>query len=285
MSSDRLRLSVEERKKIPATCPICSKQFDNVYKMSAHKSHCLHDKPRTEHLKQWQIAPWNKGLTKETSKSIARSALNISIKLRGKPGHLHTLETRQKMSQSASERSFGNNARVSWYQVANTLGDVFNVQGTWEKRFAEWLNQQKIPWERPKTTFSWRRNDDDILHAYHPDFFLPDTGSFVEIKGYMWKDKDKKIDDELKLQLVMQQNPNLVLIVLMKNDLQEMGVISVTGRRSSDRRTIALRPKQRPDIGQQREVRQRQTASSESLRPWVRVPPSRLDDDRRYVPS
>jgi len=34
------KLSLEERKKISAKCPLCDKEFVNIYSMSAHKGHC-----------------------------------------------------------------------------------------------------------------------------------------------------------------------------------------------------------------------------------------------------
>jgi 5-methylcytosine-specific restriction endonuclease McrA len=46
------RLSREQRAKIPEKCPLCGKEFQNVYAMSAHKSHCQHPQgARVEQLK------------------------------------------------------------------------------------------------------------------------------------------------------------------------------------------------------------------------------------------
>jgi hypothetical protein len=167
---------------------------------------------------------WNKNLTKDDPR-VARNAESVSRAMMGK-SHPQTFETRQKLSRSASGKSFGNNARVKWHEVINArTGDSVKVQGTWEKRYAEWLNAQGVEWQRPKTTFSWRRDDSDIEHTYHPDFYLPATDTYVDIKGFMWKDDRKKIDDSAKLLLVQQQNPNLRLQVLMKNELRELGVL------------------------------------------------------------
>lgn len=41
---------------------------------------------------------WNKGLTKETHPGVAKIAEANSIRLKGKPGRPHTLETKQKIS-------------------------------------------------------------------------------------------------------------------------------------------------------------------------------------------
>ena len=169
---------------------------------------------------------WCKGLTSETSESLRAGAEKTSVKLRGRPRRVLTKEHRQSISRSASERSFANNTRVKWHEVLNPTSNLtIKVQGTWEKRYVEWLNSQNIKWERPRETFTWCCDENDIKHVYHPDFYLPETGVFVEIKGYMWKDASKKIDDELKLRLVQEQNPQMRLQVLMKDDLQKMGVL------------------------------------------------------------
>lgn len=170
---------------------------------------------------------WSRGLTAEQHPSIASSASKTSIKLTGRKGRKLSLETRQKISRSATERSFRNgHIRTQWFSVFNhfTNSEV-KVQGTWEKRYADWLNENGILWERPSKTFSWRSSIDDIEHQYHPDFYLIESSTYVEIKGFMWKDMKRKVDDQLKLKLVQEQNPDLQLCILMKNDLTQLGII------------------------------------------------------------
>ena len=169
---------------------------------------------------------WCRGLSAKTNASLASSGQKASVRLRGKPGKKHSVETRQKMSASAQGKSFANNARVKRYDVLNpTLNSTVTVQGTWELKYALWLNQQGITWIRPSNSFKWASEDDVITHAYHPDFYLPESNTYVEIKGFMWKDPNRKIDDARKLRLVQEQNPSLVLRVLMKSDLKNLGVL------------------------------------------------------------
>jgi Zn finger protein HypA/HybF involved in hydrogenase expression len=40
LAAHKNRIPLEERKKTPAKCPLCDKEFLNVYSMSAHKGHC-----------------------------------------------------------------------------------------------------------------------------------------------------------------------------------------------------------------------------------------------------
>ena len=171
---------------------------------------------------------WNKGLTKETHPSLAKGAETYKRTQTGRPGRPHTIETRQKMSRSSSERSWSNGVvRTKWFHVMNPFtSDLVSVQGNWEKLYAEYLNTSGIKWEKTKKkSFTWTRGGNDIFHSYHPDFYLPDSDTYVEIKGYMWKSKDGRIDDELKLRLVQEQNPEMKLVILMEEDLKTLGIL------------------------------------------------------------
>jgi hypothetical protein len=169
---------------------------------------------------------WARGFTKETHPSLAAGSLKTSEVLRNRPRRSLTVSHRQKLSLIASGRSFENNSRVKRYDVTNKMtGEIVSVQGTWERKFAEWLNERNVRWERPKTTFKWTRGGEDIVHTYHPDFYLPDTDEYIEIKGYMWKDEIRHIDDETKLRLVIEQNPQMRLSVFMKDCLKQLGVL------------------------------------------------------------
>jgi len=64
-------LPLKDRKKLPATCPLCNKEFSNVYSMSAHKGHCS-GKNSTTHLETRR--GWSKGLTWETDERVRNGA-------------------------------------------------------------------------------------------------------------------------------------------------------------------------------------------------------------------
>lgn len=171
---------------------------------------------------------WMKGKGLEDP-SVANIAKKVSNTTRGRPTHrIFSIETRQKLSEKASERSFANGCvKTTWRNVVNPLtGDVIRLQGSWEQKYAEWCNKNFIKWERPKNFFYWSRDDNDIKHRYHPDFFLPDFSEYVEIKGFMWKDPIRGIDDELKLRKVVEQNPEILLTILMERELKLLGILS-----------------------------------------------------------
>lgn len=138
-----------------------------------------------------------------------------------------SLAHREAISRGCNDRSQTNGLiKTKWFNVFNPhLNQEVNVQGTWEKAYAEFLNESNQTWIRNRTTsFKWTKGEGDITHVYYPDFYLPEKDTYVEIKGFMWKSRDGRVDDELKLRLVQEQNPNLKLIILMKKDLIEMGI-------------------------------------------------------------
>ena len=71
-------IPLEDRKKLPASCPLCSKEFDNVYSMSAHKGHCS-GRNGTAQLVAGR--GWNRGLTRETDERVRKAGDRQAIPL------------------------------------------------------------------------------------------------------------------------------------------------------------------------------------------------------------
>jgi|APSaa5957512535_1039671.scaffolds.fasta_scaffold35462_2 hypothetical protein len=94
-------------------------------------------------------------------------------------------EANKRLSIIQSTNNRG--GRSKWFTVAGK-----KVQGTWEQKFAMFLEERKIEWERCKP---WKYTIKDKEKHYTPDFFLPELNLFIEIKGYWWgNDKEKMIE-------------------------------------------------------------------------------------------
>lgn len=94
----------------------------------------------------------------------------------------HTQETKDKISKSRIEYlESHNNYGLTWFEVSNG-NKIIKVQGTWELKVAEWLNECGIKWDR--LSIKYRKN-----RRYTPDFYLPDYNIYIEVKGWM-KDRD-----------------------------------------------------------------------------------------------
>lgn len=88
----------------------------------------------------------------------------------------------------------------------------FDLHGTWELKYAMWLDKQGINWIRCKESFEYEFLNSTRL--YTPDFYLIESNTYIEIKGF----KTEKDNAKWK------QFPKK-LIVLTKKELKEMGII------------------------------------------------------------
>ena len=158
---------------------------------------------------------WNKGQTLETNAIIKKQAETIRQKyINGELtptwlGRKHTKNTKEKLSIIRS-KALENNANYKYikiFPVKNIEGIEYKCQGTWELNVANKLNELGILWIRNK-----RLNyiQDKIKRIYNPDFYLPNSDEYIEVKGFFFK---KNI---IKMNLVMEQNPNKNIIFIDK---------------------------------------------------------------------
>jgi hypothetical protein len=72
-----------------------------------------------------------------------------------------------------------------------------------EKTGTRWLKPPHINYNTP----------DGVSHRYFPDFHLPDTNEYIEIKGYYWP------SDKIKMDLVQKQHSTLNIKILFSEDI------------------------------------------------------------------
>jgi hypothetical protein len=89
-----------------------------------------------------------------------------------------------------------------------------NLHGSWELKYAKWLDENSIAWIRCKESFEYEYQGK--RRRYTPDFYLPETDEYIEIKGYKTEKDDAK----------WSQFPSYrKLKILMAKDLKYIGVI------------------------------------------------------------
>lgn len=132
--------------------------------------------------------------------------LKISKANKGKPGipvseerRLAFIERTRKRAGIPTGRPPGHSKR-EWYQ-----GHAF--RSSWEVRFAKALDGRGIAWQYEPKRFYF----DDC--SYLPDFFVPATGTYYEVKGWMSPESQRRIDAFRKYQ------PNIPLIVISRKEL------------------------------------------------------------------
>lgn len=100
--------------------------------------------------------------------------------------------------------------RCKWYEVSG-----IKVQGTWERNIAEKFNELNVKWEKVKT-YPLEYVKNNKIKRYSPDFYLPDFDLYLEIKGYWWGNDREKMD------LIIEQNPNIKIIIIEKYDYERI---------------------------------------------------------------
>lgn len=202
----------------------CNKQFNNYQSLNGHFSHCkIH---RGDNFKNRDNVShfdgkrgWSKGLTKDTNESIKKQVETYKRRiLTGEiipsfKGKVHTIETKEKISNSNKGKNNGF-VKTKWYEIYSPfIKETVSVQGTWELILANKLNSLNINWTRCNN-LKINYNKDFLKKNYIPDFYLPDFDVYLEVKGFWFKSIDGRVDDRLKMKLVIEQNPNINLIIL-----------------------------------------------------------------------
>jgi hypothetical protein len=142
---------------------------------------------------------WNKGLTKKTHPSLRRMAKALSLSTKGKP--------RPFLSNRQGRRRF-------WY-----YGPFLRIRmrSRWEVAYAHWLDGRKALWIYEGTTFV---NDE---FSYTPDFYLFETNSFVEVKGWENGSYREKIS-------ALRTQWGVDVKILHGEDLQKLGILDEHNR-------------------------------------------------------
>jgi len=130
-------------------------------------------------------------------------------------------EHKERLSISAFNNK-GGYSNVKYYKIfCPFLNKEINVQGTWELKYAQMLNENKILWNRGKGIFlKYILNKNDIKRTYFPDFYLIEKDIYIEIKGF-FTEKDK-----IKMRCVKTQNKTKKILILRKNDLKKLNILS-----------------------------------------------------------
>jgi hypothetical protein len=175
---------------------------------------------------------WSKGKTKYTDEKVKQLGETHSKRLKSGElipsflGKHHSIESRQKISNHANERNNGY-VKCKYYEVECLyMNKIVKVQGTYEEAYAKYLNNNKINWIRStKYKLKYKLFKEDYVHNYFPDFYLPDTNEYIEIKGRYWKSKDGRVDDKRKMEAIIQCNLDKNIKIYLYDDLKLMNIL------------------------------------------------------------
>lgn len=141
---------------------------------------------------------------------ITRKKHSVANKLRSEQWHVDNgkkiaVTVQQKVKDGEWHTSLARHMHIDYKGI--------DLHGTWELKYAQYLDANDIKWIRNKDTFKYIFDDKERL--YTPDFYLLDSDEYVEVKGY------KTAKDNAK----WSQFPyNRKLIVLMATELKSLGI-------------------------------------------------------------
>lgn len=94
--------------------------------------------------------------------------------------------------------------------IRDDIGNEFYFYSRWEANFARILNLLNIPWQYQCKTF------DIGGHMYTPDFYLPDSDTWIEIKNFL-SDYSRERDENFR-----KRYPDLELMLILRDDYLEL---------------------------------------------------------------
>ena len=132
-------------------------------------------------------------------------------------GRKFSLAHRENLSKAAGN---GSGCYAKYYKIdCPYIGKIISVQGTYEFKYAQYLNQHNVNWIRGKNVnLRYKLNENDIVRTYYPDFYLIDSNEYIETKGY-FSEKDQN-----KMAAVKQCQPNAKITLLFFEDLKNLGI-------------------------------------------------------------
>lgn len=204
---------------ISLVCRFCGAEKKNGNSLRNHERLCKENPNRQKSALMLYNERGHEGHNQYTKardlglpKPILSEETRRRISENGK-GRKHTEETKKKLSELAKKRGFG-----GWHTSRSFDYNGIRLDSSYELRFAEDLDKNKIKWSRPKPLL-YRLNGEE--HRYYPDFYLDDYDVYVDTKNdYLINHVNPKygITDVEKINLVSQQN-NVKIYILDKDNL------------------------------------------------------------------
>lgn len=114
-------------------------------------------------------------------------------------------EFRKKCAKNGGVKPNAGRCKSITY-ISPIAGEV-HLNGTWEYKYAMWLDENKVQWKRNTDWFPYEYQGK--MRKYFPDFRLMDDDKYIEVKGYE-TDKDRAKWTQFPKTLVVLKRKDLV---------------------------------------------------------------------------
>lgn len=108
--------------------------------------------------------------------------------------------------------------KCKWYPHTKPDGSVVKLQGTWEVAFARWMDTNRIDYKAHRGRIPFIGSD-GTEHSYYPDFYIPQSRMYVDVKGAFWDSEQAE-----KIDLIRKSNPKLNLFIANKEIFKEFRI-------------------------------------------------------------
>lgn len=210
------------------SCGFCGEIRKNANSRRNHERYCDSNPNRVDSffknnqeyiIKARAEGTLHNGYTKAKSLGLPKPEMSEETKEKLRYYNTHVRppaseESKKKISETIKKKVLAGTWHTSLAKKMHYDYNGVDLHGKWELNYAKWLDSNNIKWTRCKQTFEY--TFEGKLRRYTPDFYLPDSKQYIEIKGY------KKEKDEAKW---LQFPTDLTLTILMKKDLKQMGII------------------------------------------------------------
>ena len=85
----------------------------------------------------------------------------------------------------------------TWYSYTHSNGTVYKVQGRYELRFIEWLDEKNMTFTCHTGRLPYEVNGE--THNYYPDFYVDEWQCYVDVKSAYWLSKQRDKFDALEI--------------------------------------------------------------------------------------
>ncbi|MBI5220905.1 MAG: DNA polymerase III subunit alpha, partial [Candidatus Liptonbacteria bacterium] len=235
---EKVLLRTKARHLVYNTCLTCRKQIDgqkNGKSRFCYACSAAHFKNPSKDISRTKMREarrnffrnggrtWNLGVTtennevwRETARKISQALTGVSIEDRW--GAERATEIKRRFSErfrGAGNPMFGRRSPHRKGGIRPDLGHY--VRSNWEADFARILNYFKTGYQYEPKTFRLTRGDGSAV-SYTPDFYVPTTNTFYEIKGWL-----HELDQE-KMDLFQTQYPEYNFVLVNKTKFAELAL-------------------------------------------------------------
>jgi hypothetical protein len=208
-------------------CIFCKKQLKNANSKRNHQRLCKlnpHKQFTTFQIDREKIKKSKENFSNQFEKArfFGLSVPSVSEETRKKLSlaHKNLLRNPEKQKDIAEKISDTVSKKLiegkwhTYHEVKKIVYNNIKFDSSWEVKYAQWLDENNIRWERCNKRFPYIF--EGVKKHYIPDFYLPHTDEYVEIKGMILE------KDYAKWEQFSKTNK---LTILYEVDLKNLGIL------------------------------------------------------------